>query len=332
MNFNEEDIRPKALMADKAACIEHDRRYLLDRRDGWVNVNCPACGLDDARPYGEKQGFRYVECSACGTVYTNPRPSEELSHAFYAQSMNYAYWNRHIFPATEEVRRARIFAPRAARLARYCRELGFVGGALLEVGAAYGTFCEEIRALGLFDRVIAVEPTPGLAETCRRRGFETLEMPIERVEGLSNVDVVAAFEVLEHLFSPRAFIRSCKALMRPGGLLVVSCPNVRGFDVATLRMLSGTFDHEHVNYFHPDSLSLLLGREGFRVRIVETPGQLDADIVHKRVIDGQWSVEDQPLLKEVFVRRWDVLGGPFQQFLAENRLSSHMWAVAERLP
>ncbi|GMU21822.1 MAG: hypothetical protein AMXMBFR13_19110 [Phycisphaerae bacterium] len=325
----EEQIRPARLMADKQSCVDADRAFLLARRAEWVRVACPACDVDDPRPYGEKLGFAYVECSACGTVYTNPRPSLDLMQAFYAGSQNYAYWNRHVFPATENIRRERIFRPRARRLAELCRGHGIAGGTLIEVGAAFGTFCQEISEQGLFDHIVAVEPTPDLARTCRQRGLEVLEMFVEDVPDTHPADVMAAFEVIEHLFSPQAFIDHCRRLIRPGGLLVLSCPNVRGFDVATLRMLSNTFDHEHVNYFHPASLALLLGRCGFRVLDIQTPGQLDAELVRKHLAAGSLDLSAQPLLREILVERWDELGGPFQGFLADHQLSSHLWVVAQ---
>ena len=328
--MSEEDIRPAQLMADKQECVDWDREFLLARKAQWVSVHCPACDGDTYKPFGEKSGFSYVECQCCRTVYTTPRPSQALSHEFYAQSKNYEYWNRHIFPATEVTRRASIFRPRAARVVEYCRRHGIDSGTLLEVGAAFGTFCEEIKTHALFQRVIAVEPTPDLAETCRKRGLETLETPIELIGEGAIADVVAAFEVLEHLFDPRSFIEQCARLLRSEGLLVLTCPNVQGFDVATLRMLSNTFDHEHVNYFHPRSISNLLSECGFTVVDVQTPGKLDAELVRRQVLTGKLTLDGQPFLAQVLVDQWPDLGLPFQEFLANHKMSSHMWIIARR--
>ena len=328
----EEDIRPAKLMADKDRCVAADREFLLARKSQWVQVACPACGCRKAKPYGEKAGFAYEECRDCGTIYTNPRPSLALSHEFYAHSQNYAYWNAHVFPATEEARRERIFRPRAARVAEYCRRFGLKGGVLLEVGAAFGTFCEAMREQGVCKEIIALEPTPDLAQTCRDRGLKVLECFVEEIEAADLADVVAAFEVIEHLFAPRDFIASCTRLLKPGGIVVLSCPNVRGFDVATLGVASGTFDHEHVNYFHPASLALLVERCGLTVLDVQTPGQLDADLVRKRALAGDLDLNHQPFLHEILIDRWSELGQPFQEFLAAHQLSSHLWIVAQKPP
>jgi 2-polyprenyl-3-methyl-5-hydroxy-6-metoxy-1,4-benzoquinol methylase len=328
--MREEDIRPADLMAEKQAHVEWDVEFLLSRRASWVPVACPACDSARSRQFGAKRGFVYAECLECGTVYTNPRPSLELLHEFYAQSRNYEYWNKHIFPRTEARRRESIFQPRAERTATYADAYSVRGGTILEVGAGFGLFCEELGRLGIFERIIAVEPTPGLAETCRTRGIETLEMPIEQVVLSQPVDVLAAFEVIEHLFSPRDFVQQCWRLMRPGGVLILTCPNVRGFDVGTLGVESGTFDHEHVNYFHTASLPRLLAAYGFETLQVETPGKLDVDIVYKRHKEGRLDLTHNFLLQEIFARGSESDLTDLQSFLSSHLLSSHMWIAARK--
>lgn len=328
--LRENEIRPDALMKQQAQHFANDVARLMQHQANFVEVACPACAATKPREVFQKLGLRYQECQACGTVYTSPRPRPEHLQEYYTLSENYAFWNQHIFPASEATRRERIFRPRARRIADICRTHQVNPGVLLEVGAGFGTFCEEMRAVGLFGRLIAVEPTPGLAQTCRQRGLEVLEQPIESVRLDEPVDMVAAFEVIEHLFDPRAFIAACQRQLRPGGLLVLSCPNIRGFDVATLGPLSSAVDPEHLNYFHPDSLSHLVESCGFQTLDLATPGELDAELVRKKVLAGDFSLSGQPFLQRVLIDEWDRLGGPFQNFLAANRLSSHLWIVAKK--
>ena len=328
--LREDEIRPSDLMEQKRSCVEADKKFLLDRRGEWVSVPCPACGSLEQSKWGDKEGFHYSACSSCETVYTNPRPNQELVHEFYDQSQNYDFWNKYIFPATETTRRERIFRPRVERTVSILKKHGYSDVSLMEVGAAYGIFCEEAQKTGFFERILAVEPTPGLAETCRKKGFETIAKPIELIGDEVTVDVVAAFEVIEHLFCPSDFIKQCRRLINPNGLLLLTCPNVKGFDTSLLREKSGTFDHEHVNYFHPKSLGELLENCGFEVLDTLTPGLLDADLVKRKVDAGEVSFSEQPFLEEIFVKRWDELGGEFQRFLSENSLSSHLWIVAKK--
>lgn len=326
----EAQIRPTELMARKQHCVDADRDFLLDRRSQWVDSPCPACGSKASKPFGEKAGFKYVQCCDCETVWTNPRPSLSLLHEFYSQSANYAFWNEHIFPATETVRRERIFRPRAERLGEFCRRFGIAGGSFVDVGAAFGTFCEEVRCQGIFDQIIALEPTPGLAQTCRERGFTTWETFVESIEETNFARTVSAFEVIEHLYDPSEFLGACHRVLEPGGLIVLSCPNVKGFGVAQLGTVSGTFDHEHLNYFHPRSLASLLERCDFEVLEIQTPGQLDVDLVRTAALEGKIDLSSQPFIKAIVQDEFETLGGPFQEFLAKNCLSSHLWIVGRK--
>jgi hypothetical protein len=128
----------------------------------------------------------------------------------------------------------------------------------------------------------------------------------------------------------RQFFRQCARLLRPGGLLVVSCPNGQGFDISVLGAVSLAIDPEHINLFNPKSLSLLVRSCGFEVLEVSTPGRLDAEFVRTAALEGKFDLSGNPFLKRVLIDEWDALGWPFQQFLAANGLSSHMWLAARK--
>ncbi|MEM1331312.1 MAG: class I SAM-dependent methyltransferase [Planctomycetota bacterium] len=328
--ITEESIRPASLMRDKEAALESDVRYLLERRDQWVEAGCPSCGGRHRVLFGRKNGFSYQRCTACETVFTSPRPSPKLLDAFYAQSANYAYWNEHVFPATESTRRSRIFRPRAERLKAMLGDLGKQPGTLLDVGAAFGTFCLEAMDTGLAAEAIALEPTPGLAETCRRRALRVIESPLEHVRDERVADIVTAFEVIEHVFDPEGFVRACARQLRPGGLLVLSCPNVKGFAIDELGVASGSFDHEHLNYFHAASLRALVNRCGLQTLETLTPGELDVDIVRKAALSGDLDLAEQPMIRGVLLEDDEPRRAAFQRFLAERGMSSHLWLVAEK--
>lgn len=331
-NFTEKDIRPVELLTGQDKAIQHDIDFLINRKAEFVAVNCPSCNSSDAKKKYEKYAFNYVECTSCATIYMNPRANASLLGEFYGQSANYQYWNDFIFPASEQVRRQRIFVPRVDKVLDFCKKYSSGLDSILEVGAGFGTFCEEMQSRSVFSRIVAVEPTPGLAETCRSKNIETIEKPIEEINLAENekFDVVVNFEVIEHLFSPKDFIEKCTSLLKKDGLFVVTCPNGKGFDIQTLGTVSKTIDHEHVNYFNPDSLSQLLENCGFEILESITPGILDAELVRNAVLEGNFSLENNDFLKTLLIDKWEELGGNFQQFIIENKLSSNMWIVARK--
>jgi 2-polyprenyl-3-methyl-5-hydroxy-6-metoxy-1,4-benzoquinol methylase len=328
--LRESDIRPEDLMRAKDDAIEADRRFLLDRRDRWEPCACPACGADEPAPFGEKRGFRYSRCSRCATAYTNPRPSASLLAEFYERSENYRVWNETIFPATEDARRDGIFAPRAERLSTILDSAGIARDAAIDVGAAFGTFAAELRDRAGFARVVALEPTPDLARTCRQRGFETIQRPLEALAPTPEFDLVTAFEVIEHVHAPRRFVEGCANLLRPGGALALSCPSVSGIEPALLGADASCFDHEHLSYFTPESLGALVERCGLDVVETLTPGRLDVDLVRRAAREGRLDLTNEPFLSRVLIEAPERFAAPFQEFLAENLMSSHLWIVARK--
>jgi len=327
--LREEDIRPADLKARLREYMLRDRDRWLAGRPGWVRVPCPACGADEGRAFEVRQ-YAFQECAGCGTVFHNPRPSEAQLHDYYAQAESYGFWAREIFPATAEKRRASIARPQARRVVEAADAAGCGRGLLVEIGAGSGLVLEEIRALGRFDRLLAVEPTPGLAGTLRDKGFEVVQAGWEDapLQGL-DADAVCSFEVIEHLFDPGAYLRAVRQALRPGGALVLTCPNIRGFDFQVLGCEGAdNFGLGHINMFHPASLTRLLENCGYTVRAVATPGRLDADLVRQKILSGAFDVSSQPFLKRVLVDEWERLGEPFQAFLRENGLSSNLMVTA----
>jgi SAM-dependent methyltransferase len=329
--LSETELCPPALLEGQKAAFARDVERLLARRDEFVAVACPACGADEGAPAFEKWGFAYLSCPRCRTIYMSPRPSPAVMDGYYATSENYAYWAEHIFPASQHARREKVNRPWLERIIGFCERHGVPRGTLVEVGPGFGTFAALARESGAFERVVAVEANPDMAQACRDQGVEVVARPIEEAAGaLPDADVVCAFEVTEHLFEPRRFIDDCATLLRPGGLLVLSCPNGLGFDIGLLGPASLAVDPEHVNLLNPQSLSLLAQSCGFDVLEVTTPGRLDVEFAHDAIAAGEVPAPEDPFLRRVLVDEYEHLGWPFQQFLAEHGLSSHMWLAARR--
>ena len=330
--LSEKELCPEDLLAGQEAAFARDIERLKAKRMEFIAVGCPACSSHDFRPTFEKFTFSYVTCVECETLFMNPRPSPAIMASYYDNSENYQYWAKHIFPTSEAARREKIHRPWLERVIEYTERYRISRGVLLEIGPGFGTFAQLARESDAFGRVIAVERTPEMVEACRARGVEVIAKSIEEVKDqLTDVDVACAFEVIEHLFEPRTFLRAIARLIRPGGLLVLSCPNGKGFDILMLQSQSLAIDPEHVNLFNPKSLGRLVNSCGFEVVEVTTPGRLDAEFVRTAILEGRYDVSNNPFLKRVLVDEWDQFGWPFQQFLAEQGLSSHMWLVVRKL-
>lgn len=328
------DIRPTDLRRRQQEAYARDLERLRQRLPEFVAVDCPACAGGRSSGAFEKYGFAFRRCEDCRTLYMSPRPTPAVMAGYYGDSENYRFWAEHIFPASEANRREKIHRPMLEYLVAACERHGVPRERLVEVGPGFGTFVGLATASGKFRDVLAVERTPEMAKACRERGARVIERPIEDLQPgeVGATDVIVSFEVIEHLFDPAAFLASVARLLRPGGLLLLTCPNGNGFDTAVLGADSGQVDSEHVNLFNPESLAGLLRRTGFEVLESQTPGRLDAELVRDAALEGKLDLAGNAFLKRVLLDEWDRLGVPFQAFLASNGLSGHLRILARRLP
>jgi len=331
LHFIENAIRPEELVVELEKLRVQDRALLMRHKEQFVAVTCPACDSNDRIHAFNKADVNFDECLNCETIYASPRPTFAIIQEYFANSKSYRFWTEHIFAASEPIRREKIFKKRVDMVLSCCHEFGVDNELIIEVGCSLGTLCEELKSRNFFKRIIAIESIPYFAQKCRDKQVEVIEDIIENVN-LNDlpVNVVISFESIEHLFSPFEFLKACNKTISGKGLLFITCPNMHGFDTSLLKTKSKSVGGEHLNLFNPKSISILLERAGFAIISLETPGVLDAELVRKTILKGEYDISGQPFLKRILVDQWERLGIPFQNFLSENKLSSHMFVVSQK--
>lgn len=327
--MKEHEIRPEALLnrylelsaRDAAMCFGDMPRLALA---------CVACGGEKSTQEFEKNGFAYARCVDCGTLFQSPRPPIAAFEAFYRESESSKYWAEVFFPAVTEIRRERIFRPRVERLAGICAERGIKVERLIDVGAGFGIFLEEWMARFPKVQALAVEPSSSLAQVCRTKGFDVVEDIVENVVGHNDsADLVACFEVLEHVYAPVDFVRVLKDLARPGGYVFISTLGIDGFDLQVLwEKSTQIFPPHHINFLSAQGFERLFQRAGLVDISVTTPGQLDVDIVRNASKRDPALLSGQRFLRELLAE--DGPAAAFQCFLTEQRKSSHVWVIGRR--
>lgn len=326
--MKEKDIRPQELMARYVELSAQDAEHCFGAEQRY-DMTCVACGSAEAEPQFIKTGFAYAQCRQCGTLYQTPRPPIEAFEAFYRNSASSRYWAEVFFPAVAEARREKIFRPRVERLRQWCVERSVPVRRLMDVGAGYGIFLDEWRRCDPAVETMAVEPSAHLAAECRAKGLQVVEEVAENVTGMDGcADLVTCFEVLEHVHDPLSFLLSLKRLVRPGGILFVSTLSIDGFDLQVLWDRSTQISPpHHINFLSIEGFKKLFARAGLVDVDIQTPGQLDVDIVRNAVNKNSETLKQQrfvcALLKEEIAE-------DFQAFLARNRLSSHAWVFGRK--
>lgn len=239
--------------------------------------------------------FRVVECPSCRLCRTDPWPDDPA--AWYPDE--YPQHGGEGESVTARASRAAL-ARAGASGARTARLLGVAipeaetggpmrpGMKVLDVGAGTGGAVMAFREAG--HEAWGVEPSARAVKVARGRGNRwVLNGSLDAVlheGGLPDGpwDVIRLSQVLEHVPDPLATLGGIRALMAPGGRLIVGVPNIRSL---ARRLTGGAWDGlelpRHLVHYDRDSLTWVLSLAGFRVASMRTtplmgvlPGSLDA--------------------------------------------------------
>ncbi len=104
------------------------------------------------------------------------------------------------------------------------RDVGTACGSLLDIGAGDGGVTHYARPL--FERICVTESSRALARILRRKGFEVFDhdLGVASWPSAQRFDVVSMLNVLDRTLFPRTLLANARALLAPGGTLLVSVP------------------------------------------------------------------------------------------------------------
>ncbi|HVB56313.1 MAG TPA: class I SAM-dependent methyltransferase [Candidatus Acidoferrales bacterium] len=184
-------------------------------------------------------------------------------------------------------------------------------GFLLEVGCSYGYFLETARSAGW--EAEGVEISNNACIVARSKGFKVFQEGLREVPlNPGSCDVIAMWDVIEHLTDVAEIVECCAALLRPGGALIARTPDARALQHAK-GLFRAAYRHlaypantaEHVFHFTPETLSLLMAKKGLREVEIDAGGGWE-----ERVISGR-----NPLVRlgrDLVLRYAYVKGWPYE--------------------
>lgn len=324
--MKESEIRPAEIFNKYLELAEKDvKTYFSGCR--FNERNCPACG-EKGGPEFSKKGFDYCLCPGCGTLFVNPLPEAEAFSRYYTESPSTRFWATDFYKHTEEARRKKIFVPRAKTVREIIEANNPLIRNIVDIGAGYGTFAEEISKEGKFN-AHAIEPNRDLLSVLKKKGIPAIPKFLENVEPgelPEGPSCFTSFELAEHLTEPGAFFSNLHRIMKDGDLAVITTLNGQGLDILVLWEKSkSVHPPHHINFFNTTSLARLAENTGFRVVEVTTPGKLDIDILK----NSREDVKDR--FWKYFVENADEeLSERMQSLVRESKLSSHMMIVLRK--
>lgn len=178
-------------------------------------VTVPAFSTFDRNRRLSSERFDYARCDRCGTLALSNMPTD--LGAFYPPDYYRVPAGRTELLASgakaerEKLALLRPFAPR---------------GRLVEIGPAVGAFLAVSQEAGY--SVEAVEMDAACCSFLERElGVRTVRSddPASALDAAGQFDVIALWQVLEHLPDPRRTLAAAARALAPGGVLALAAPN-----------------------------------------------------------------------------------------------------------
>lgn len=145
----------------------------------------------------------------------------------------------------------------------------------LEIGCSGGYTLEWLKKTGYCDWTAGVEPYTELgADIGSVDQFFKIDIEKELPDlPPGSIDLMLCLDVLEHLNNPWEAIRRLNYLLKPGGLLIISVPNIRNYHILFDLAFKGKFDYTesgildrtHLRFFTRESAIELAESAGAKV-------------------------------------------------------------------
>lgn len=235
--------------------------------------SCIVCYSKEIAVFDDRVSM--YKCSSCGSIFDNPRPTQEAIGRHYSQKGKYDHW-------IDSDKNFKIYwKSYLTRLLKYKSS-----GDLLDIGAGIGMFLSQAK--DHFTVTGTEISTEGIEVAKQRYGLDFVQGTVESIDFQGKkFDVVTMCQILEHFPYPGKTLDYVKTLLKPDGILYITVPNeapfsfrmvlaglfsrlgvkrFRNFTSQGFRKLEiGVLDEIHLSHFNETNLCTVLEKKGYEV-------------------------------------------------------------------
>lgn len=206
--------------------------------------SCECCGGNDLDQVWEGQStvkrasdtwifpFSIAICRECGFCFNSPGPEQEDLFRYHADGIS----------GYKDIGLPYSIDTRIRVLERYSSGTG----TFAEVGGDQpGEF--HRRCTSLFNEQLSIDISDDISSELRT---------VHNIEE-NSVDVIAHYDVLEHVAEVKDFLSGCHRALRPGGVMICEVPDIRLYPRNLLLQ-----EFEHVNHFSTVTLATIACQVG----------------------------------------------------------------------
>ena len=169
---------------------------------------------------------------------------------------------------------------RQRKLISVLAKLPIRGGKLLDIGCADGNLSLMAKEVLIAKEVYGLDVSTECLQEARKKGVKTFKVDVNRDRfplEADSFDVIIASEILEHCILPANLLREAYRVLKTGGYLILSTPNLASFYDRFLLLFGSQPLSLEASYEYPSAgkLKIAFGpRGGQRKSFEGDPGHI----------------------------------------------------------
>jgi len=228
--------------------------------------NCPSCNSSELNDKLSCIDYTYSKdmfsiqcCSACGLLFTNPRPDEEAIGPYYdnPEYVSHTDTSKGLLFKLYSIVKSYSLKQKRKLLTGLTKQR-----TVLDYGAGTGDFSIELSNNGW--AVSAYEPEPSAAARITEKTAEINLLNSLSDLGKNSVSVVTLWHVLEHVHRLEETLSHFNRVLQSSGHLIIAVPNHTSYDAEFYNGNWAAYDvPRHLYHFNPATLTPLIEKHGY---------------------------------------------------------------------
>jgi 2-polyprenyl-3-methyl-5-hydroxy-6-metoxy-1,4-benzoquinol methylase len=231
-------------------------------------VQCNLCGSDRTSKKMDIQEYSLLCCENCDFYFLDPIPTHQELEKLYSpgyyssldsNQLGYTNYKEDVdLIILTAIQRYRLITSKIKPKSNF---------KLLDIGCAYGYYLDLARLYG-WD-VMGVELNPEAV----REASEIFKLDIKpgRVHDHAfedaSFDLITCWDLVEHLQDPKAFFQENNRILKTGGSLVLTTPDISSLPSRVMgKRWMGYKTIEHIHFFSKETLSKYFEKTGFELK------------------------------------------------------------------
>ncbi len=228
---------------------------------------CLACRGSDIEPWAEArdveyatsdESYAYVRCRNCDALSISPVPRDRLASIYPENYYSFSGEKAGLVERVKQSLDRRMFR-------RLFRGIGGDSLSVLDVGGGNGWLLSQARSVEpRLTRTVVVDLDGSARAEAERAGHEFVHGRIEEYDTDRKFDLILLLNLIEHVDDPVRVLERMRALLAPGGRILVKTPNHDSLDARLFRHRNWGGYHcpRHWVLFTPESFVRAAGQAG----------------------------------------------------------------------